>query len=90
MCKIFLAVSSMIVTAFIIKSYRKLHENPEAKEEQIHRAIRDAREQWLREHRPKHHVAEVNARLMRNDPSAALASIEAFDNADAMATGRFA
>lgn len=33
MHKIFLAVSSMIVTGFLMKSYRKLREKPETKEE---------------------------------------------------------
>ena len=33
MHKIFLAVSSMIVTGFLIKSYRKLREKPYTKEE---------------------------------------------------------
>lgn len=32
MKKLFLAVSSMIVTGFLIKSYRKLREKPETKE----------------------------------------------------------
>ena len=33
MHKIFLAVSSMIVTGFLMKSYKKLHEKPETEEE---------------------------------------------------------
>ena len=33
MHKIFLAVSSMIVTGFLMKSYRKLRDRPESKEE---------------------------------------------------------
>ena len=33
MHKIFLAVSSMIVTGFLMKSYRKLREKPDTKEE---------------------------------------------------------
>ena len=33
MKKLFLAVSSMIVTGFIVKSYRKLRDRPESKEE---------------------------------------------------------
>ena len=49
MHKIFLAVSSMIVTGFLIKSYRKLREKPETKEEvykdhlKIERRCADAR-----------------------------------------------
>lgn len=41
MHKIFLAVSSMIVTAFLVKSYRKLREKPET-EEEVYRRMRAA------------------------------------------------
>lgn len=41
MHKIFLAVSSMIVTGFLMKSYRKLREKPETKEE-VYRRMRAA------------------------------------------------
>ena len=37
--------------------------------------MRDAREQWLKEHQPKRPVAEVDAHMMRMDQSAVLASI---------------
>lgn len=49
MHKIFLAVSSMIVTGFLMKSYRKLSEKPETEEElyedhlKIERRFADAR-----------------------------------------------
>ena len=45
MHKIFLAVSSMIVTGFLIKSYRKLRERPEVYEDRlkIERRCADAR-----------------------------------------------
>ena len=49
MHKIFLAVSSMIVTGFLMKSYRKLREKPETEEEvyedhlKIERRCADAR-----------------------------------------------
>ena len=49
MHKIFLAVSSMIVTGFLMKSYRKLREKPDTKEElyedhlKIERRCADAR-----------------------------------------------
>ena len=49
MHKIFLAVSSMIVTGFIMKSYRKLREKPDTEEEvyedhlKIERRCADAR-----------------------------------------------
>ena len=41
MHKIFLAVSSMIVTGFLMKSYKKLREKPESKEE-IYRLMKAA------------------------------------------------
>ena len=41
MKKLFLAVSSMIVTGFLMKSYRKLRERPETKEE-VYRRMREA------------------------------------------------
>ena len=41
MHKIFLAVSSMIVTGFLMKSYRKLREKPET-EEEVYRRMRAA------------------------------------------------
>ena len=40
MKKLFLAVSSMIVTGFLMKSYRKLREKPETKEE-VYRRIKE-------------------------------------------------
>lgn len=46
MHKIFLAVSSMIVAGFLMKSWKKLHEQPETKEEiyrQMKKAEYDAR-----------------------------------------------
>ena len=41
MKKLFLAVSSMIVTGFLMKSYRKLREEPESKEE-VYRLMKAA------------------------------------------------
>ena len=43
MHKIFLSVVSMIFTGFLMKSYRKLHEKPETKEE-VYRRMRAAHE----------------------------------------------
>lgn len=50
MHKIFLAVSSMIVAGFLMKSWKKLHEKPETKEEIYRRmkAERDAKRQAAR------------------------------------------
>ena len=41
MHKIFLAVSAMIVTSFLMKSYKKLREKPETKEE-VYRLMKAA------------------------------------------------
>lgn len=43
MHKIFLAVCSMIVTGFLMKSYRKLREKPDTEEDKIERRCADAR-----------------------------------------------
>ena len=54
MKKLFLAVSSMIVTGFLMKSYRKLREKPDTEEEvyedhlKIERRRADARETFNR------------------------------------------
>lgn len=44
MHKIFLAVSSMIITGFLMKSYRKLRERPEPELDVLHRRMRTAYE----------------------------------------------
>ena len=44
MHKIFLAVSSMIVTRFLMKSYRKLREKPEETNEGVYRRMSAANE----------------------------------------------
>lgn len=72
MKKIFFTI---ILTHFVMKVVRKIKHPEQFAKEETYRAMRDAREQWLREHQPKRPVAEVDAQLMRGDPSAALASI---------------
>lgn len=75
MKKLPLCVTAIILTHFALKVVRKLKHPEQVSKEETYRAMRDAREQWLREHQPKRPVAEVDARLMRMDPSAVLASI---------------
>lgn len=75
MKKLPLCVSTIILTHFVMKVVRKLKHPEQLTKEQTYRAMQDARKQWLREHQPKHPVAEVDVRLMRGDLSAALASI---------------
>lgn len=75
MKKLTLCVTAIILTHFALKVVRKLKHPEQLTKEETYRAMRDAREQWLREHQPKRPVAKVDARLMRSDPSAALAAI---------------
>lgn len=42
--KVFLAVSSMIVTGFLMKSYRKLREQQEPELDELHRRMKAAHE----------------------------------------------
>lgn len=51
MNKLFLAVSSMIVTGFLIKSYRKLREEKPDTEEEVYRRERAAYEEHLKNKR---------------------------------------
>ena len=75
MRKLPLVFTAIILTHFAMKVVRKIKHPEQLTKEQTYRAMRDAREAWLREHQPKRPVAEVDAQLMRRDPSAALASI---------------
>lgn len=75
MKKLPLCVTAIILTHFALKVVRKLKHPEQLTKEETYRAMRDAREQWLREHQPKRPVAKVDAQLMRMDPSAVLASI---------------
>lgn len=75
MKKLPLVLTAIIFTHFALKIGRKIKHPKQLTKEETYRAMRDAREQWLREHQPKRPVAKVDARLMRSDPSAALASI---------------
>lgn len=66
----------IIFSHFVLKIANKLRHPEQLTKEETYRAMRDAREQWLREHRTQSQVAEVDGKLMARDPSAALASIE--------------
>ena len=66
MHKIFLAVSSMIVTDFLMKSYRKLREKPESNpgtKDELHRRMRTAYERLKIESR----CADARATFNRMD-----------------------
>lgn len=86
MKKLPLVFATIILSHFMLKTVRKFKHPDQVSKEETYRAMRDAREQWLREHQPKRPVAEVDARLMRSDPSAALASVGTV--ADRCTTGR--
>ena len=82
MHKIFLAVSSMIVTGFIMKSYKKLREKPDTEEEVYEDHLKIERR-----------CADARATFDRMDPiftpmdGGLLSSIDAVQQ---MAPGRFA
>lgn len=75
MKKLPLCVTAIILTHFVLKIVRKLKRHDQVTKEEIYRAKKAEHEQWLREHQLKRPVAEVDVRLMRSDPSEALASI---------------
>ena len=82
MHKIFLAVSSMIVTGFLMKSYKKLREKPDTDEE-VYRLMKAAH----KNHREiERRCADARATFNRMD-GGLLSSIDAVQQ---MAPGRFA
>lgn len=95
MRKIFLAVSSMIVAGFLMKSWKKLHEKPDTKEE-VYRRMKAEHEALRASARPV--VAKMDsistprdgAKLMAkmgtiSELEEALRPCRAVDQADAMA-----
>ena len=89
MKKLFLAVSSMIVTGFLMKSYRKLREKPDTDEE-VYRLMKAAH----KNHREiERSCADARATFNRMDAISTpmdgglLSSIDAVQQ---MAPGRFA
>lgn len=74
MHKIFLAVCSMIVTGFLMKSYRKLREKPDIKEEVYEDHLKIERRQ-----------ADARATFNRMDGGL----LSAIDSIQQMAPGRF-
>lgn len=72
MNKIFLSLTSMIVTGFLVKSYRKLHERPESKED-IHRRMKAAYE--ARRAAARHVVAKMDSISTPRDGSKMMAAI---------------
>lgn len=96
MNKIFLAVSSMIVTGFLVKSYKKLSEKPETKEE-VYRRMKAEYDRRRAAARPV--IAKLDAISTPRDGDKFMASIgtiselqealrpktRAVDQADAMA-----
>lgn len=95
MHKIFLAVSSMIFAGFFMKSWKKLHEKPETKEE-IYRRMKAEREALRAAARPV--IAKLDAISTPRDGAKMMAAIGTVqelrdalrpspDQADAMAMG---
>lgn len=102
MRKIFLSVASMMVAHFAVKTYKKLHEKPDTKEE-IYRRMKAEHEALRQAARPT--IAKMDAistprdgsKLMArmgtiSDLEAALRPCRPVDGCDAMAMapGRFA
>ena len=102
MHKIFLAVSSMIVAGFLMKSWKKLHEKPETKEE-VYRRMKAEHEALRAAARPT--IAKLDSISTPRDGAKMMAAIgtvqqmrdalrpcRPVDGCDAMAMapGRFA
>ena len=100
MHKIFLAVSSMIVAGFLMKSYKKLREKPETKEE-VYRRMKAEYDRRREEARPV--IAKLDSISTPRDGAKMMAAIGSVkqmrdalrpspDQCDAMAMapGRFA
>ena len=100
MHKIFLAVSSMIFTGFLMKSWKKLHEKPETKEE-VYRHMKAEYDRRRAEARPV--ISKLDAISTPRDGAKMMAAIGSVQqmrdalrpspdqcDAMAMAPGRFA
>lgn len=72
MHKIFLSVVSMIFTGFLMKSYKKLHEQPETKEE-IYRRMKAEHEALRAAARPT--IAKMDAISTPRDGAKMMAAI---------------
>ena len=89
MKKLFLVVSSMIVTSFLMKSYRKLREEPESKEE-VHRRMKAAHEAHLEIERLRAAARPTIARMDVISTPRDGGLMSAIDSLHQMAPGRFA
>lgn len=100
MHKFFLSVVSMIFTGFLMKSYRKLHEKPETKDE-VYRRMKAEYDRRRAEARPV--IAKMDAISTPRDGAKMMAAIGSVQqmrdalrhspdqcDAMAMAPGRFA
>ena len=88
MHKIFLAVSSMIVTGFLMKSYRKLREKPDTKEE-VYRRMRAAYEDHLKIERRRADARPTIARMDAISTPRDGGLMSSIDTLQQMAPGRF-
>ena len=88
MHKIFLAVSSMIVTGFLMKSYRKLREKPDTKEE-VYRRMRAAYEDHLKIERRRADARQTFARMDVISTPCDGGLMSSIDTLQQMAPGRF-
>ena len=89
MKKLFLAVSSMIVTGFLMKSYKKLREKPETKEE-VYRRMRAAYEEHLKIERRRAAARPTFARMASISTPRDGGLMSSIDALQQMAPERFA
>ena len=73
MNKIFLAVSSIIVAGFLMKSWKKLHEKPETKEE-VYRRMKAEYDRRRAEARPT--IAKLDAISTSRDGANMMSAID--------------
>ena len=87
--KILLAVYSMIVTGFLMKSYRKLREKPDTKEE-VYRRMRAAYEEHLKIERRRAAARPIIAQMDAISTPRDGGLTSSIDTLMQMAPGRFA
>ena len=90
MHKIFLAVSSMIVTGFLLKSYRKLLEKPEETKDEVYRRMRAAHEAHREIERLRAAARPTVAKMDAISTPMDGGLVSAIDAIQQMAPGRFA
>ena len=89
MHKIFLAVSSMIVTGFLMKSYKKLREKPDT-EEEVYRLMKAAHKNHREFERRRADARPTFAKMDAISTQRDAGLTSSIDSLAQMAPGRFA